>query len=318
MTLVLRALAMALMVCGTAHATDELMPQKVADGVYAFVGTGGEISAENRGFVGNSGFVVGASGVTVIDTGISYRHGRRMLDAIASVTDRPVKLIILTHALQEFIFGAGAFAQRAIPVLAHEQTAQLMQARCGQCLENLRPVLGDELQGTRLVLPGTRVSAGTVVESGGRRLELLHFGWASTPGDLAVLDTATGTVFTGGLVSVGRIPEIRDCDFEGWLGALGQLAAVPVKHVVPGHGPVSGPEAIGLTGDYLRRLDASVAAFYARNTSLLESVDAAGLPEYAAWTLYPAAHRRNVLHRYLQFETRDLGGDPRSTAMPGR
>jgi glyoxylase-like metal-dependent hydrolase (beta-lactamase superfamily II) len=317
-TLVLRVLLVALTLSGPARAADELRPQKVADGVYAFVGDGGEISVENHGLVANSGFVIGASGVTVIDTGTSYRHGRRMLDAIATVTDRPVKLVILTHALQEFIFGAGAFADRAIPVLSHEQTAELMKARCTHCLENLRPVLGDELQGTRLVLPDARVSAGTAIESGGRRLELLHFGWASTPGDLAVLDPATGTVFAGGLVSVGRIPEIRDCDFEGWLGALEQLAAFPIKRVVPGHGPVSGPEAIGLTATYLRRLDDSVAALYARSTSLLESVDAAALPEYSTWSLYPAAHRRNALHRYLQLETRDLGGDPRSTAMPQR
>jgi glyoxylase-like metal-dependent hydrolase (beta-lactamase superfamily II) len=314
----MRALAIALAISGPTCAADELWPQKVADGVYAFIGESDEISAQNLGFVGNSGFVVGATGVTVIDAGISYRHGRRMLRAIAAVTDKPVRLVILTHALQEFIFGSAAFAERGIAILSHDKTAELMRARCGHCLENLRPVLGEELEGTGLVLPGIRISAGTSIESGGRNLDLLHFGWASTPGDLAVVDRATGTMFAGGLVSVGRIPEIRDCDFEGWLDALESLSRLALRRVVPGHGPVSGPDAIRTTADYLKSLNAKVAAFYAKNTSLLEAVDAAGLPEYAAWSLYPAAHRRNVLHRYLQLETRDLGGDPRSTAMPAR
>jgi glyoxylase-like metal-dependent hydrolase (beta-lactamase superfamily II) len=301
-----------------AAADDALEPVNVAPGVFAFVADTGEISPENRGFVGNSGFVVGDTGVVVIDTGTSYRHGRRMLEAISRVTDKPVKLVIVTHAVQEFLFGNAAFAESGVPILAHIETANLMRARCTQCLENLRPTLGAELAGTRLVLPQIEVSAGTMIESGGRTLDLLHFGWASTPGDLAVLDRATGVLFAGGLVSVGRIPEIRDCDFEGWLAALGRTAALPVKAVVPGHGPVSGPDAIGKTAGYLRALDQTLRALYAGSSSLMESVEAALLPAYSGWSMYPATHRRNALHRYLQLEIEELGGDPRSTALPQR
>ena len=85
--------------------------------MYAFIGNGAEPAAANRGFSGNSGFVVGSEGVVVIDTGISYRHGRRILDAIARVTGKPVQLAINTHATQEFIFGNAAFAERGIPIL---------------------------------------------------------------------------------------------------------------------------------------------------------------------------------------------------------
>src|SRR5262245_61239940 len=94
------------------HAGGELAAQRIAEDVYAFIGKPEEVSAANRGFVANSGFIVGPSGVVVIDTGISYRHGRRMLDAIARVTDRPVELVINTHAVQEFLFGNAAFEER--------------------------------------------------------------------------------------------------------------------------------------------------------------------------------------------------------------
>lgn len=299
-----------------AQAQDGLVAHEVATGVYAFIGDGGEPDAGNRGFAANSGFVVGASGVVVIDTGSSRKHGERMLAAIAGITPLPVVLVVDTHATQEFIFGNGAFAERGIPVLAHRETARLMQARCAHCLENLRPALGAELEGTSLVLPSREVDGDLTLEAGGRRLELIHPGWAATPGDLAVLDTATGTLFAGGLVTAGRIPEMRDCDFDTWLLALERLAALSPRRVVPGFGPPSGTEAIAATAAYLRDLDARVRALYARSGSLLEALDEAGLPAYEGWRQYAQLHRRNAQHRYLQLETLDLGGDPRSVAQP--
>jgi glyoxylase-like metal-dependent hydrolase (beta-lactamase superfamily II) len=293
-----------------------LQPEQVADGVYAFIGDTGEISAANRGFVGNSGFIVGATGVVVIDTGTSYRHGRRMLEAIARVTDKPVELVIVTHAVQEFLFGNAAFAERGIALLAHRETTKLMRARCERCLENLKPVLGEELEGTRLVLPQREIDATTIIDAGGRRLELIYLGWASTPGDLAVLDLESGVLFAGGMISIGRIPDIRDCDFEGWQRALRQLEEFKAARIVPGHGPISGPEAITATAAYLDALDQVVKGLYAESSSLLESVEKATLPAYRDWSRYGTTHRQNALHRYLQLELQDLGGDPRSIALP--
>jgi uncharacterized sulfatase len=133
-----------------------------------------------------------------------------------------------------------------------------------------------------------------------------------------VIDRTTGTLFAGGLVAVNRIPDIRDCDFEGWTRALEALRELPVKRVVAGHGAVSGAEAIRSTADYLHALDEKINALYARSSSLLESVDNAALPAYGAWAMYATTHRQNALYRYLQLEIEELGGDPRSTALPQR
>jgi len=261
---------------------------------------------------------VGPSGVVVIDTGTSYRHGRRMLEAIARTTDKPVELVIVTHAVQEFLFGNAAFAERGVTILAHSETTKLMKARCEHCLENLKPVLGEELEGTRLVPPQRDIDATTTIDAGGRRLELIYLGWAGTPGDLAVLDPASGVLFAGGLVSIGRIPDIRDSDFEGWQRTLRRLQEFSFGRVVPGHGPVSGRGAIGQTAGYLDALDSVVKSLYADSSSLMESVEKAVLPAYRDWSMYATTHRQNALHRYLQLELQDLGGDPRSTALPQR
>ena len=306
-----------MLACG-AYAEDSLQPQKVAPGVYAFIGETGEIAVTNRGFVSNSGFVVGRSGVVVIDTGSSYRHGRRMLEAIARTTDKPVQLVILTHAVQEFLFGSAAFEELGIPILAHRETAKLMQARCDHCLAQLKAVLGPEMEGTRLVLPRRLIDATTRIDTGGRRLQLIYRGWASTPGDLAVFDVETRVLFAGGLVSESSIPDIRDSDFEGWQRALQKLAQLHPARVIPGYGAVADSGAIKQAASYLDALDRVVKKLYAQSSSLMEAVQQADLPDYRNWAMYGVTHRKNVQHRYLQLELQELGADPRSTAIPER
>jgi glyoxylase-like metal-dependent hydrolase (beta-lactamase superfamily II) len=287
-----------------AHA---LEPIALAEGVYAFIGEHGEISAANQANVGNSGFIVGTSGVIVIDTGPSYRHGRQMIDAIRTVTDQPIVLVVITHAVQEFVFGAKAFAETGADLLAHAKSVDLMRQRCNHCLDNLVAQLGAEaMRGTQLVLPQRTVERSQSMRVAGRDLELLYFGWASTPGDLAVLDRASGVLFAGGIVSNRRIPELRDGQLAGWLEALSGLERTPGRIIVPGHGAPGGRDLAALTAAYLRALDERVGGLYKRGATLTQTVDDATLPAFAQWDLYSTVHRQNALHRYLQLETEEL------------
>jgi glyoxylase-like metal-dependent hydrolase (beta-lactamase superfamily II) len=279
----------------------------VAPGVYAFLGDTGEPSVDNGANTGNSGFIVGSGGVIVVDTGASYRHGQAMLAAIARVTAEPVQLVVVTHGVQEFVFGNAAFAERGVPLLAHAKTAELMRSRCGHCLENLRKLLGEErMHGTRVVLPERTVDGNTRLRVAGRTLELLHYGWAATPGDLAVFDRDSGVLFAGALVGVQRIPELRDGKIDGWVEALDRLERVGARIVVPGHGRPAGPSAIGDMRAYLLALEAQARAPYDSGASLMEAVDSADLPAYRDWAMYPAMHRKNVQQRYLELEVREL------------
>jgi glyoxylase-like metal-dependent hydrolase (beta-lactamase superfamily II) len=290
---------------------------RISHNVYGFIGTGGTVTRENRGIVANAGFIVGPSGVVVIDSGISYRHGKRLREAIHTVTDRPVKLVILTHAVREFVFGAGALEEIGANIAAHRETRELMMARCAHCLEQLKEQLGAELDGTHLVLPTQLFDGTTQINVGGVELDIIYSGWASTPGDVAIFHRDTGTLFAGGLVTTRHVPTIRDADFDGWQKALEHIGRLPVKRVIPGFGPPAGPEIIDATARYLETLDARVRMLYAETSSLLETIERSGLPAYADWLAYEQNHRRNALHRQLQLEIEDLGGDPRSTAVPG-
>lgn len=282
-------------------------PVRVADGVYAFVETPAEVAPANDGRVANGGFLVGPSGIAVIDTGGSYRHGLERLAAIRRVSDRPIEAVILTHAMQEFIFGAAAFAAGGAVFITHSKSADLMRTRCEHCLANLRALLGEQvMDGSRLIEPDRTIEGDTVLNIGGRTVELIHPGWASTPGDLVVHDRASGVVFAGGVIQVDRIPELRDGKLDGWVQAVAAVQRMGPAAVVPGFGPVTDVAGAGRTGDYLMALDRRMRELYAQSTSLLEAVDAAQLPAFAHWAGYATIQRRNALARYLELEVEEL------------
>jgi len=279
------------------------VPVAVAQGVYVMQGSGDAVAPANRGIVANNGFIVGASGVTVIDTGSSYRYGRALIEAIHKVTPLPIELVIITHQAAEFASGASAFRDQDVPILAHRRTAELIRERCAICLTKLRRTLGEEeMAGSRVTVPDRTVDGSTQIESGGRQLALLHFGPASTPGDLAVLDTSTGVLFAGGLVSVGRIPELRNENIPGWLDALQRLQVTDARIVVPGFGPLAEKQDVAQTGVYLRQLDAGVRRAYEAGVGLTEAMHSVQVPDFSRYKLYAVAQPQNVQRLYLQLE----------------
>lgn len=290
---------------------DNLLPRAVAPGVYVLPGEPGDADPANAGRVGNTGFVVGPGGVLVVDSGTSAAQGQALLAAVRRVTPQPVRGLLLTHVRQEVVFGAAAFQQAGVPVFMHPEAALLMAARCGNCLKSLQRLLGDEaMAGTRVVKPDRLLAAdGAGLPDIGRPLQVLHFGHASGPGDVALLDTTTGTLFAGGLADVGSVPDVQDGRLPAWQAALGQLAARPLRQLVPGRGPVqaAGP-ALAAMAAYLQALQAQVRGFLAADRPLSEVADAAELPAYAGWARYATVQRRNAAVLFVRFEAEALAG----------
>lgn len=284
---------------------------EVEAGVYMVPGARGEISAENQGRIGNAGFVVGRDGVIAVDTGTSYRHGEALLQAIAEVTDKPVRLALVTHARQEFLFGGAAFQARGIPVHMHRRTAQLMTARCEGCLKTLRRELGEEaMRGTVMYPPDQVFDESHAMDMIGRPVLVQYHGHSSGPGDIAVFDLRTGTLFAGGMADHRRIPDVQDSDLDGWKHALAGLRTLRLNTVVPGHGSATTPDVIDTVERYLVRLESRVGALLRQGAPLSEVADAADLPEYRQWDQYDTIHRRNASIVFLRLERALMLGQP--------
>jgi len=285
-------------------------PIELAAGVYMLPGSGGEPDATNLGRVGNAGFIVGRSGVLAIDTGTSYLHGRALLAAIHSVTEQPVRLVLITHTRQEFLFGAAAFREQGIPIAMQQAAAALMATRCDTCLKTLRTTVGeDAMRGTRLFTPDITYADPLAIDAAaliGRPIQVLYFGHSSGPGDIAVYDPRTRTLFAGGLLDAQRIPDVFDSDLAAWGEALRTLQALPVEVIVPGHGPSGSKRIITQVERYLDQLTTRVRALLKAGAPLSEVPDSTALPDFASWDQYDTVHRRNAALVYLRYEREQL------------
>ena len=93
---------------------NEMSLKEVADNVYVVHGTRSMPDKDNKGFISNSGFVVGDEGVVIIDTGGSLQIGEMLLQKIGEVTDKPVIAVFNTHVHGDHWMG-NASIRKAYP-----------------------------------------------------------------------------------------------------------------------------------------------------------------------------------------------------------
>ncbi len=295
-----------------AASADLVRSVEVAPGNHVLIGSRNEASRQNHGEVGNLGFIVGDDAVLVVNAGTSYAHGRQLLARVAEeAPGRRMAMLVLTQPLPEFVLGAAAFSDQGVPVVADEAAARLLSQRCEQCLENLRALLGDEaMVGTRVVAPDRPIAADTRIELGTHPVELIAPGWSSAPGDLMVFDRRAGVLFSGAVVTERRIPEVRDARLDAWRETLARIATLSPRLIVPGYGAPGDTGLLKALDGYLATLERFVEARLNDGASLQETINAAetdaAFLAYRDWAGYPAIHRRNVHHRYLELEARSF------------
>lgn len=299
--------AIAWLVCSLPAYADFPAPQKVAPNVYAFIGATEEASVQNRGAVANQGFIVGDSGIIVIDTGGSDEYGEYMLRAIAKISDKPVVLVITTFTGQDHVLGNGAFKRRKIAIVSHRDADKSMAEHCATCLANLKKNIGEDIMAnTKVNRPTLLLEQSINVKIAGRDLDIIFLGHANAPGALAIYDRTSGVLFSGDVFSFDRLPETREAKVDGWLPAIELVRKLPLKQIVPGHGPVSKPARMAEVADYLRALKTQTKKLYDDGVSLGDATNQASLPAYSKWAMYDLLHRRNIFNLYLELEAHEF------------
>src|SRR5262249_35921510 len=123
-----------------------------------------------------------------------------------------------------------------------------------------------------------------------------------TDNDLTVLDETTGTLFAGDLVFLRHLP-VLDGSLIGWLAVIDELAAVPARRVVPGHGPVAAwPAARRDQRRCLQRLAADVRASIKRGEPITAASRTAAESERTRWELFGEYNARNATAAYSELE----------------
>ncbi|MFF1451669.1 MBL fold metallo-hydrolase [Streptomyces sp. NPDC058274] len=259
--------------------------EPLADDVYAYVQPGGGWC------VNNAGLVVGAERVVLVDTAATESRARRLRAAVEDVAPGGVDFVVNTHFHGDHTFGNGQFTPRAV-VVAHEQT-RADSAESGLHLRQLWPqVAWGE---TPLTLPSLTFRDGLTLHTGGPRVELIQVGPAHTETDVVAWVPDRSVLFAGDVVWSGVTPYILMGSVTGSLRALERLRALEPRTVVPGHGPVGGPELLDFTEAYLRLLQRLTVEGLKDDLTPLEAARRADLGEFAA--LVDAERLVGNLHR---------------------
>jgi cyclase len=271
---------------------------EVSEGVYAY------IQPDGSWYLNNTGFLVDSRGVISVDATSTENRTRAYLDAIATVTSRPVRTLVNTHHHGDHTFGNSLFAGATI--VAHE--------RCRDEVLAFGPpantgIFTDVEWGDLPVAPPfLTYNTGVTLWSGELRCEVRYVGTpAHTTNDSIIWIPSRSLLFTGDLLFNGGTPFLLLGSIAGSIEVLEQVVRpLGAATIVPGHGPVCGPEVIEDVLGYLRFVQALARGGQAAGLSPLEAARQADLGAYDGWT--DTERIVGNLHRaYLELAGGDRG-----------
>ncbi|MER5898326.1 MBL fold metallo-hydrolase [Streptomyces sp. NPDC001876] len=243
----------------------------VAEDVYAFV------QPEGGWCLNNAGLVAGGGRSVLVDTAATESRTRRLREEVARIVPGGPDYVVNTHFHGDHTFGNGQFTPRAV-VVAHEGTRSDTE-EAGLGLRHLWPDV--EWGETPLTLPTLTFRDELTLHGDGLRTELLHVGPAHTANDIVAWVPGRAVLFTGDVVWSGVTPYILMGSVTGSLRALERLRALGPAVVVPGHGPVGGPELIDATEAYLRLLQELAQDGLRRGVGPLQAAHEADIGAFA-------------------------------------
>src|ERR1051325_2882098 len=102
----------------TPKAEDDFKLVKVAEGVYAAIAKPGGLAS------GNAGFIIGDGGVLVVDTFSTPVAIEELIAEISKLTTQPIRYAVNTHYHLDHSGGNQVFAQRNVPIIAHDKVSE--------------------------------------------------------------------------------------------------------------------------------------------------------------------------------------------------
>jgi glyoxylase-like metal-dependent hydrolase (beta-lactamase superfamily II) len=182
---------------------------------------------------GNSGVIIGQTGVIVIDAKTTPDGAKQLIAEVAKLTPKPITNVILTHSDGDHVNGLPAFPA-GINIIAHvnnraEQRATFLY---GAVEEN----------GGRCMPPADRLPTQVVVKDkvatkiDGVNIVFYHFGPAHTSGDLVVYLPDDKIAFAGDLITNNVLVHTeKNGSLDGWFVNAKGLMALKADSYVGGH-----------------------------------------------------------------------------------
>ena len=214
----------------------------------------------------NSGVIIGDKYIMVSDATATPAMAQDLIAKIRTVSDKPIKYVLLTHYHAVRVLGASAYlAEGATEVIASRGTHELIVERGAQDMRSEMerfPRLfrgADSVPGltwpTMVIGDGTPGRQGSLtVDLGGVKVEIWHPGPGHTKGDTIAWVETEGVLFSGDLVEYEAGVYTGDAQLEEWPATLEALRALNAEFIVPGRGEaMKGHANVHKALDYTQR-----------------------------------------------------------------
>lgn len=245
--------------------------REIAPGVYSFRPNGSHYF---------SMFMVTDDGVAVFET-VNSKHSTAMLEAIAKVTDKPVKYALHTHNHWDHSNGGGVMQEAGAQTVMHKLAADWLAAHPHK--DSSQPDIVWEGDRKDIVLGDTTI-------------EHHYLGLNHGLGMTVFVIPERRVAYIGDLVTPNRVmfSLVPDFNIKEWERSLTEIVALDFDVAVCSHNHLHNGKALdGCTKNhvveersYIQDLRKAIFAEFNKGTPASEISTAVKLPQYAHWDMY--------------------------------
>jgi len=186
----------------------------------------------------NSAVIIGDDHVLVMEAQATPVMAKALIEKIRTVTDKPIKYLILSHYHAVRVLGASAF--EGAEIICSAKTLEMINERGEQDFKSETdrfPRLFRSVESIpHLTYPTITFETAMTINLGNRIVELKHLGAGHTRGDIVAWVPDCKALFSGDLLEYGATPYCGDAQLEEWPQTLQHIKALGAVCAVPGRG----------------------------------------------------------------------------------
>jgi glyoxylase-like metal-dependent hydrolase (beta-lactamase superfamily II) len=278
----------------------QLEYHKIAPGVYAYYPTDAqEKNPKGYPVATAGGFVVGDDAVLVVESMVNKRLADQVLGFVQEVTDKPIRYLVNTSYHGDHSYGNYVFP-KSVSIIQHRKTKEFMDNKEG--FEADKKFMVQYFGANRGIEEVVARTGDIVLEDGAlyevdlgnKKVEIRHFGFAQTEGDLFIWVPEDKVFWTGNpiVAQPPALPWLLDGKHEEVLATLKKIRAFLPEDavVVPGHGVPIQPKDIDFKIRYLESLHKEVKNAVEQGMTVEEAQKTITMPDYQGYALFDWVH----------------------------
>ena len=252
---------------------------QLADDVYAYIGKRNDANAM---------VIVTNQGVVLVDTGNSQPDTRDLAAKIRSVTDQPVRWVVITQYHGDHFGGSPYFMPATLVV--HERVAKEIAAMKPYQVKSWRkrfPEKAGQLQNLSPIDMVLSFPDRIALNLGGKKIELIYVDDVYNTGDVAVWLPESGVLHGSFAAYKDRHPDVRPDYSHGttitMLKQLEALIALKPRVIIPSHGPLSTIADLHAMVDYVLLARLKVRTMMTDGVLLPQMIKQFHMKEFEDW-----------------------------------